>query len=895
MLPAPRSVPFVRLGSADLKSYFSMASPFRIFRKYLKPLMVVLGVMIMFSFVILDPLAKYLAGGRVGNGDDPNRDANAVAVSWEGGELTNQELDSLVFRRRVARGFLDQVEGLGAQSAYLAGLEPSPLRVFPLRLAESSQQGVEQSVLQTKLYADAAREAGMHVDDDAIVQYLLLLGRDRVTTDDMRAMLQNLEVAGRKVPTDYVFDVLRDELLARNYLMSNMYAFQTVTPQQRWQDWLRVNDRVVLEAAATPVESYLIEVKEPTDAELAEFFEEHKKYEPQPDPAMARSFGVELPMPVKGFRVPRKIDVQYLQANFADMVNKAEGDVTDEEIAKYYDDNKELFIKADTRLLDDATGSQDATKADDSAAEEAETTEAPAEPGETKAEETAEPGAATEESGETKAATEGEGAPAPATEEATPPETPSDESQPAPPAETETPAVDGGEEAPPADADQSSLEGSTNRSVFRQAAFLQDANSEGSEEKATTDDPASPTPATEETPAAEPTPTEDGTQATEETPPAEGTPAVEEPPAAEPTPSPEAPAPSEATDVPAGEAATPPADEKPKEYQPLDEVRDLIRRDLAYRRVTENVSKQMDGVLGELTSEFNTYLGQLSEAQAEDQKGPPPVPQDALANLAPIAEKQGLATGKTGALPFLEFRETPVGKSGDPNTGRPLAGMLFGGQDLEHYQPVLTMDIDGNRYIAMKTSDTPGRIPELKEVKDEVVRAWKLKKAAEIALKDAEKQAKAAQEAGSSLTNFYAGKPGVEVIQVDPFSQLTRGDVPDQFGNQRFRLSQPDGIVAAGPELLRRAFALKDGEVAAVLNHDHSIAYVIRAVEHQDSQDELRNAYLAEANTWDGLPAMTDGHITLAKQSVNADLSGGEGVDWKRTPDRTEPDENEAE
>jgi hypothetical protein len=128
---------------------------------------------------------------------------------------------------------------------------------------------------------------------------------------------------------------------------------------------------------------------------------------------------------------------------------------------------------------------------------------------------------------------------------------------------------------------------------------------------------------------------------------------------------------------------------------------------------------------------------------------------------------------------------------------------------------------------------------------------------------------------------------------VDPFSQLTRGDVPDQFGQQHFRISQPDGIVAAGPELLRRAFALKDGEVTAVLNHDHSIVYVIRAIEHQDSQEELRNAYLAEANTWDGLPAMTDSHITLAKQSVNADLSGGQGVDWKRPPDRTEQSESE--
>ena len=70
-----------------------------------------------------------------GGDDDPSRDAGAVAASWEGGSLTNQELDNLVVRRQIVRAFLDQVEGLGGPVvAYLAGLEPPPLRVQPLRL-----------------------------------------------------------------------------------------------------------------------------------------------------------------------------------------------------------------------------------------------------------------------------------------------------------------------------------------------------------------------------------------------------------------------------------------------------------------------------------------------------------------------------------------------------------------------------------------------------------------------------------------------------------------------------------------------------------------------------------------------------------------------------------------
>jgi hypothetical protein len=400
--------------------------------------------------------------------------------------------------------------------------------------------------------------------------------------------------------------------------------------------------------------------------------------------------------------------------------------------------------------------------------------------------------------------------------------------------------------------------------VFRQVAFLQDSE---------TDTPAA----------------DDETESKEAAPPTDqkAAPPASEAPAAPATDAPAASAPEN----PAADATAAPATpEKPKEYQPLEEVRDLIRRDLAYRRVSENLTEKMDGILGELTSTFTAYLGEVLDAQSKNEKAPAPPAE--LANLQPVAEKNGLTYAKTGPIPWLEFRNTPVGKSGNPDTGMPLSSTIFGSKDLELFQPVLTVDIDSNRFISMKTSDTPGRVPKLKEVKDEVVRAWKLQKAAEIALKDAKAEAKKAQEAGSPLADYFADDNSIEVVSVDPFAQLTRGDVPDQMGRQRFRLSQPDGLVAPGPEFMRTVFKLKNGEVTAVLNHDHSIAYIVRMVEHVKPEDELRNAYLAEANTWDGRPTMAGNRAMFAQQLLAADLSGAKGVDWKRTPDQTE---NEAE
>jgi hypothetical protein len=854
----------------------------------MKTLLVVFGVMIMFVFVIGDALVGYLGGSRGGSGD-AMRDGSAVAVKWDGDSLSIAELENLKARRHITNAFQEQVHELGARAAYMAGLEPRNLRVQPLVGPDTAAQGIENSVVHTRLFADAARAAGMHVSDELIVQYLDELGRGNVTRADMRSILEVMQKSGWRVSIETVIEALREEMLARNYLMSHLYAFQTITPQQRWRDWLSVNDRVVVEAAAIPAESFLIDVPEPTEAELNKFFNEPpaggntapKDREAQPDLAGS----VELPSATPGFRIPRKIDLQFVQAKFEDYFAKVEDQITDEEIAKYYEENKDLFIKADTGHIDDEGGANDAASSDEAATENATTDETGA----------LEPGAATDEDVTNETSDE---SPAtlsdPATESAPPAESnpaeeseptsdsnPPEESQPSPP-----PAEDSGDEATPDDGKQSLLNTPKSRGVFRQVAFLQEADAESAAEAESAEE--NPAVGEESAPAEPP-----ATPATETE-----APATPVDPAAAPADTADA---TTSADAPSDEAAkstveTPPsAAEKPKQYQPLEEVSDLIRRDLAQRRVTDQLNELMDKLMGELNADFNAYFGEALNAESENRK--PPAPPASLTDLAALAEKHGLTHDKTGPMPWLEMRNTPVGKSGNRDTGMRLSTMLFGNDDTQLYQPVSTVDIDGNRYISLKTSDTPGRVPKLDEVRADVVRAWKLQKAADLALKDAQAQAKKAQESGSPLTDFFADKPDIQVVRTDPFAELTRGDAPDQFGRQRFRLSQPDNIVAAGPEFLGRIFELKDGEVGALLNHDRSIAYVVRIVEHQNSKEELRNAYLSEAATWDGRAMMTNDHTQIAQQLLAQDVTEAAGLKWERPRDqpekRDEDDEDE--
>jgi hypothetical protein len=207
--------------------------------------------------------------------------------------------------------------------------------------------------------------------------------------------------------------------------------------------------------------------------------------------------------------------------------------------------------------------------------------------------------------------------------------------------------------------------------------------------------------------------------------------------------------------------------------------------------------------------------------------------------LAPLAEKNGLESGKTGPLSVLEMRKTPVAESVEAEMQAEWWRILFFSKDLELYQPVSTFDLDGNRYLSMKTSDTPGRVPTLAEVRDDVAKAWKLQKAAELAEKHVQEVAKRIQESGSTLSDYFTDDPSVTVVRTDPFSWLTGGEVSRITGQQQpFRLSEPDGVVAAGPEFMQYVFDLDDGKAGATLNHDHSVAYVVRVADHQLSPEE---------------------------------------------------------
>lgn len=764
-----------------------MATPLSMFSKYSGVLMAVMCVLLMFSFVIGDPLMQYAGGGSGGPSG-----GNQVVARWNGGKINERQLEQAVMHRNILAAFQQAVYMVGARDAEADGVQDLGLRVMPIEFPRTREEGVERDVVAMKIFAERAREAGMVVSDKMIVDYLRALGRDRVSNDQMREILSNMKFSGgQRATISFIFDLLRESMLANNYRRSYLYAFQTILPEERWEDWKTVNERVVVEAAPLKTEAFIAEAPEPTDAELSEFFELYKNRTPSPE----NLGGVELPSAQPAFATPERVKLAVLRADFNAVVETVTPEVTDAQIAAFYEANKESFIQADRALFgddgllgsDDLTADEPAEGAEDAPASEEATTEEPAAEGD-------------------------------ATE----------------PAETETPSA----ETPAVQE-----EASTNP-LRSEEAPATDAVEEEEEEE-------------EEKPAAEDAAAAD-TQSTEE-------------------------------------AASDEAETDDKNlYQPLEEVKEEIRRRLAMNLAVERITEKMSRVKRELEDSFYAYEDELLRIDESDDNAKKPAVPAKLTDLKPLAESEQLELVEVDQASRMELRETPVGASftvdAATNSAIPVWYTAFLSEDLPLYQPLLTRDAEGNNYLTLVTERYPGVTPKLEDVREQVVAAWKREKAAELALKKAEEFAKAASEKGGSLTDFFAGMENSPVAaddikETDAFAYLTIGRIAPNSRQVPLQMSQPEPLLAAGPELLQGVFELKPGQVGAELNHDRSIAYVLRIAERIGSEEELRREFLRDGDRWLGAEALNTQRARTKVMALVGNLLEESGLDWERTPD----------
>ncbi len=845
-----------------------MAHPFRYFRKHQKAFLAVAAVIAMFVFVIGDAIFGYIGQG---GGPDPNK----VVASWKGGRVTALELETLTQRRYFVSQFLRNLFSLGGSRLIEEGGNPMQPSVPPdFILGENAQPDmVSYDAVATRILADQARKAGISISDQVINHYLREISFRRVSDAEIAALLQQMRGGDARGLEEQLFAGLRELLLRDVYVQGYTRAVQNILPEQRWEDWRRTNERISLEAVEVATSDFIQEIPDPKDTELLAFYEEHK------DDIGHQTYSVlgkELRSANPGFKEPRRVKISYLLGDVTTWAEKYKDSVTDDEIADYYERNKRTqFVKSGDSPVFDESLFDSQNNSEEPAAD-------PASPG---AEAT-------------------ENAP-PADDNATPeqPVQPQESNGEQPPSEPAA-ATSESEESPPPTDGAESPQGDQSGRVSHRGQFHLTAFQNNEENVA--DEVAEDAADTAESVAAEVDEAAREAEATES-----GAPDIDvtEADTEQSEIANEPVAPGDA----AGESATPTGDVAPRtetapgaasaeteaadqdaplEYVPLDEVRDEIRMNLARDKAVVELRKVMDKALGEMQSAYTEYnLAKFSQQSKDTDSAATAVPAT-LTNFTQRAKETGLVSEETVLLTQRELADTAVGKSRDVQTQtRPVAYAAF--TDLATYQPMLTEDIDGNLYLVAKVEDVPENVPAFKDIKTEVLRAWKEREAAQLALKKAEELAAAAEKAGDTLATYFIGKP-YEVITTDMFTYLTFGTTSAEL-QRGARLGEAPPLEDVGPDFMEKAFELKDAEVAALLNYDHSKAYVFRLDRRETPLDELKSLFLREANNWYGGRIMMASRLDYQKRQVLAEVLERVDFDREQLEEFLQPNEQEGE
>jgi hypothetical protein len=737
-----------------------MAGSFDIFRKYQRALLVAVAILAMLAFFVLPPFLQM--GSEVG-ATDP------VVASWRGGEVSESGLMRAVAMRSVLNQFL-------RDAIAASGRDPGRMQPLPED---------EQEVVRTQVLAREAADAGIVVSNAAINEFLSQWTNDMVGPAQFEALIAGRRLGNMAVSQGDVFEALRTVLAANRMERMFFGGLEGDPPGLLWDRFRRLEQAATVEVVPVVVEAFAEQVAAPGEETLRTFFDRYRDELPEsrsPDP---------------GFKTPHRISCAYLVANRDALEAEAAKEVTDEQVQKFYDGNKDRLYRAKPKA----------------AAAPAEAEEKPAEPA----------------AGEDK----------PRTAPQDQPEKQSD----AKPAKEQQSEEKQSEEKP-------EPQSRVGRSRFMLAAFRQPAAA---------DAPA----AKSDEPAAKP-----GSPAAKSDAPAEKADAAAEK--------------ADAAAAPADGAAQP---EVP--HEPLEAVKDDVRKRLA----AEAANRRVDAVFAAVTADVARYAEDFALWRSQGDatiRAPQPPDVDA------IAKRQGLEGGNLERIEAVRaLAEAPVAATfqlaADPDSPMGFRQLtwaeLLYGRDAPLLRPVATRDVAGNRYLSWKTDDQPAVAPEFAAARADVERAWRIVEARPLARKVAD-EIVAQVQAGATLADAVAkrrGEPKLEVLKAGPFAWLSRGGA--SFGSAA-AISQPDGLSMPGEEFMAAVFGLEPGGTAVAFNEPRTVCYCIRLDALTPPEDDLRKRFFAGGVNQPQLMAVTREAQEQAYLRWIADLERRRGLEWKRPPQR---------
>ncbi|TWU35862.1 hypothetical protein [Novipirellula artificiosorum] len=780
-------------------------SPFEIFRRNLKPLMVVLIGLAMFSFVVLPALQTYLQRNQ-GVGDQ------IKLATFDGKTISEGRVAYLTRNHQSTVRFLRE---LAEETIRRSGIPKTPGFRYDSQNGQITALGIsempsERLSVKTLQFASEAKKAGFELDDTAISSWLSSFTDGLMSDGEIDAML--MQSTRNQMGRVHLYEQLRNHLLADLYQRS---GFATVaagqmpimTPAEEWHNFLKLNREATVDAYGVLVSDYVDKTNaSPSEAEIKKVYEAGKdvdSYDQSPDPAFHRRYTANF---------------EYLVADLQTFIDEEAAKFSEEELRAEYERRLaggEFQIPDDTAAEAAMGGGLD-TEVEVLESETVDvampTEQEPASAAENGEQPNAEEATAEEATAEEATAEEATAEEATA-EEATAEEATAEE------ATAEEPAAD----APaPVEEDQSSRD--RIRSMHANGVRLVSMQEEDEEPAAE--------PEMEEQPAAEPAEAEQAD--------AESEPAVESAELDSPSDAPMAQEADTSDESPA-EAET----EEVSEVESFEEVRNQIADSLARPIAME----RMNSAVIELDSKMRRYFGQKAIHDSNvsiGQKSDPPTPLD----LKAMGEALGFRYAAIGPHSELTIADEPIASSLEVGSqqmqrGPSFVTMMYGGVTQqgqpvprqEIHSPLRTVDDRAGRiYVSWKNDQTDAYTPELDEVRAEVIEAIRFQEARKLAIADAEKLAADA--------NAAAGKDLVDFLPEDQKDQLLTGLGPfswmDSFGFQGASIGNVPELDSVGEAFMETVFESEVGACGVALNQPERVVYVVKTTGFQPDLDALK-------------------------------------------------------
>ena len=279
----------------------------------------------------------------------------------------------------------------------------------------------------------------------------------------------------------------------------------------------------------------------------------------------------------------------------------------------------------------------------------------------------------------------------------------------------------------------------------------------------------------------------------------------------------------------------------------LEEAREEIVEELARNAAVDGLQKALTSgneQMFKYSSAYRQQVALLKEGVQPDSKATRP-------NLKKIAESTGLSFGETSMLDISQLAITPFGRSAvsqqDQSGGQVAVARFAMNPSFGIFNPAQSVYFDQmamfeqrtpdfRQYIFWKIDERQAYVPELSEVREEVIEAWKIQKARQLAILEAEKLAKKVTRTEEPWKEALTVAQQSILVSTDPFTWLSSS-------SESPRISNVPKLDTVGQEFMQKVFSTPANSVAVAPNQGQNIYYVFRVAALDPPESELRERF----------------------------------------------------